>query len=93
MDAIKCPKCNSPALETFQRGQHISGTRCLACQFETLARVCRTVDELRAFIEGLPGSAVLAFQDDQCYPKLEAHFPAQIGKTERVKVWKGSARE
>ena len=85
----KCIKCGFTN-ETFQRGQFITGTRCLSCGYETLAKICKNVDELKTFFERIPGSAAILFQDDLAYLKVEAHFEkADIGTTERIKIWRG----
>jgi hypothetical protein len=89
MPDLKCPKCSSPAYETFQRGQLITGTRCLSCNHETFAKICKTVDEVRLFLEKMYGDAKLVFQDDGASLKLEAHFVGDMDKTEQIKVWKG----
>jgi len=90
---VKCPKCSSAAVETFQRGDYVTGTRCLACNYQTIARVCRTVEEIRAFIEGIHGDAQVLFQDEATWPRFEAHFTDDISKTDRIKLWRGAAKE
>ena len=89
MEATKCIKCGSIVVETFQRGQYISGTRCLSCKHETFSKVCKTVGELRIFLERAYEDTKLVFQDDGCPLRLEAHFTEDMGKTDQIRVWKG----
>ena len=53
MQELKCIKCGA-LNETFQRGPLITGTRCIACGYETLAKVCKDVGEAKVFLEKLP---------------------------------------
>ena len=87
MQELKCNKCSTGIVETYQRGQYITGTRCLACGYEALSKVCKTVGELRLFIDGMYEDVNLLFQDEPFSIKLEAHFTGDRSKTEKVKVW------
>lgn len=90
MEGLKCGKCGG-INETYQRGDLITGTRCLACGYETLAKICRNVSELKAFFEKVPESTQVLFGDELASLKLEAHFSANdMERTDRIKVWKGS---
>ena len=89
MEELKCSKCGFTN-ETFQRGKFITGTRCLSCGYETLAKACRNVGELRVFLEKIPDGVALLFQDDLAYLKVEAHFEKNdMGTTDRIKIWRG----
>lgn len=93
MTESKCLKCRTGINETFQRGEHITGTRCLACGFETFAKVCKTIGELRLFLEKMADDTPTLFQDDGHSLKLEAHYMGgKIDNSDRVKVWKGSEK-
>lgn len=76
-DELKCGKCSIGILETFQRGSLVSGTRCLSCGAETFTRECKTVGEVRAFLDKINESAA-------CPITLEAQFNGQIENTDRV---------
>ena len=85
-----CLKCRTGINETFQRGEYITGTRCLACGFETFAKVCKTVGELRLFLEKMADDTPMLFQDDGHLLKLEAHYMGgKMDASDRVKVWRG----
>lgn len=87
--SMQCAKCSSPNFETFQRGPFISGTRCMGCKHETLAKIIRTVGDMRMFLDNVPEDTPLSFQDDGYFPRLELHFKEQISKAEKVKMWRG----
>lgn len=89
MNETKCKKCGSPVTETYQRGQYITGTRCLSCKYETLAKSCKNVGELRLFMEKMSEDTGLLFEDETAFVMIEAHFVGEIGKAEKIKVWKG----
>jgi hypothetical protein len=89
----KCLKCRVGINETFQRGQLITGTRCLACGFETFAKICGTLGELRRFFDKMPDDTPLLFQDDASSLKLEAHYMGgKMDASEKVKIWRGNER-
>jgi hypothetical protein len=92
MDDLKCTKCGTGITETYQRGPSVSGTRCLSCGFTTLAKVCKTVGQLRTFIDGMGEDTYLVFGDDPACIKVEANFLGDKAKTEKIKVWKGEGR-
>ena len=89
MNEMKCVKCGNGVNERFQRGEFISGTRCLACKYETFSKVCRSVGELRQFCEKLSDGALLHYEDEPFTVTLEAHFTGDIASTSKIKVWKG----
>lgn len=88
MNESKCYKCGE-INETFQRGQLITGTRCLACKYETISKIVKTVGDVKTFLTNAPEGARMAFEDDAKPLRLEAHFTGDISKTEQVKVWEG----
>ena len=92
MQELKCNKCSTGIVETYQRGALINGTRCLGCGYETLAKVCKSVGEVRLFLEGMYDDTNILFQDELASLKLEAHFTGDRSKTEKIKVWKGESR-
>lgn len=88
MEGVKCGKCGF-LNETFQRGQFITGTRCLSCGYETLAKICKDVGELKVLLEKIPENTAILFQDDLASVKVEVHYVGDMGRTERVKIWRG----
>ena len=88
----KCIKCHIGLNETFQRGAHIAGTRCLSCGYQTYATMCKNIGELRTFLEKMPDSVIVLFQDDACTLKIEAHFTGEMSSAERIKIWRGMDR-
>jgi hypothetical protein len=91
-ETSKCQKCRTGINETFQRGALITGTRCLSCGYQTFAKICKNVGELRLFLEKMPDPTQVLFQDDACHLKLEAHFTGDMASADRVKVWRGTER-
>ena len=89
MQELKCIKCGA-LNETFQRGPLITGTRCIACGYETLAKVCKDVGEAKVFLEKLPEGTVLLFQDNSASIRLEAHYTADLSRAEKVILHRGS---
>ncbi len=89
MEGLKCSKCGF-VNETYQRGALITGTRCLSCGYETLAKICNSVGELKAFFEKVSDGTALFFQDDLANLKVEAHFEKDMSRTERIKIWRGN---
>jgi len=83
MSEPTCVKCKTGVIETFQRGSNINGTRCMACGYETFAKQCKTVAELRDFIDKIQHFAPVMGEDSQAIV-VEAHFTGQIEKAERV---------
>ena len=92
MQEVKCIKCGVGLNERFQRGDSISGTRCMACHYETFAKVCKSVGEIRQFLEKFSDGAMLHFEDEQANVTLEAHYTGEIATSMKVKVWKGSEK-
>lgn len=89
MQDVKCAKCGE-LNETFQRGQFITGTRCIACGFETLAKVCKNISEVKAFMDKLPEGTAVLFQDNSATIRMEAHYTADLSRAEKVIIWRGS---
>lgn len=89
MQDVKCAKCGE-LNETFQRGPHITGTRCIACGYETLAKVCKTVEEVKVFLDKLPAATAVLFHDNSATIRMEAHYTADMSRAEKVIVWRGS---
>ena len=88
MNEQKCIKCGF-FNETFQRGALITGTRCLSCGYETLAKVCKSVGEIKLFFEKMSDATKVVFQDESAPIIMEAHFTGSVDKTEQVKTWQG----
>ena len=87
MNESKCIKCGF-SNETFQRGNLITGTRCLSCGYETFAKGCKNLRDLRLFIEKIPDDVLVLFQD-QANVTLEAHYKGDIANADKLKVWPG----
>ncbi len=89
MQDLKCLKCGE-LNETFQRGQFITGTRCIACGYETLAKVCKSAEELKTFLDKVPAVTAVLFQDNSASVKMEVHYTTDMSRAEKVIIWRGS---